>query len=544
MEIFEYKKLGIKGGFSLAEMLLVLMILSFLTIAMAPFVVKKVNKKTARAPHGRYECYIDETTGKTMQYLANENGAVTGPVEVAACTFSTPKKASFFIVQAIGAGAGGTFVPVAPTIETAEDTGKVSFSMDGGTGNYNLSTSCRATNSDGETTTTDQSCPDWVARAWQLNPPTTTVNFCSAGGKGGAGNCETYAGFGAQTACGGTGGSGICGTVSVEVPYNGSFTWNGSLATFPSGGSCTASTGGNGSQAPVPTPYNHDRGADGCPGSYGCGGTVTCQGVTPNSRSTGPSGGSGACGKYSANLCDNGTGMNGGSATFTASDIIYKKVGKKATNWYGNMGGNGEYISMFFPILNADMRISLGQGGAAGSSVGSPKGANGGNTTITFGESGQPLVANGGKGSTSGGSYSFWLGENLGPEGNIPTAKGVERASKRFAIASGFTTFIELDKNSKTPSVIQNTKAGVGGDGAYSVITNTTVVNAFYLGSSNTSSEQIATVPISDGGYVCKDSDGADRVDASGNKLHPTSYGDYGVCKGTNGKSGAVVIVW
>ena len=51
MEIFEYKKLGIKGGFSLAEMLLVLMILSFLTIAMAPFVVKKVNKKTARAPH-------------------------------------------------------------------------------------------------------------------------------------------------------------------------------------------------------------------------------------------------------------------------------------------------------------------------------------------------------------------------------------------------------------------------------------------------------------------------------------------------------------
>ena len=140
MEIFEYKKLGIKGGFSLAEMLLVLMILSFLTIAMAPFVVKKVNKKTARAPHGRYECYIDETTGKTMQYLANENGAVTGPVEVAACTFSTPKKASFFIVQAIGAGAGGTFVPVAPTIETAEDTGKVSFSMDGGTGNYNLST--------------------------------------------------------------------------------------------------------------------------------------------------------------------------------------------------------------------------------------------------------------------------------------------------------------------------------------------------------------------------------------------------------------------
>lgn len=531
MEIFEYKKLGIKGGFSLAEMLLVLMILSFLTIAMAPFVVKKVNKKTARAPHGRYECYIDETTGKTMQYLANENGAVTGPVEVAACTFSTPKKASFFIVQAIGAGAGGTFVPVAPTIETAEDTGKVSFSMDGGTGNYNLSTNCRATNSDGETTTTDQSCPDWVARAWQLNPPTTTVNFCSGGGRGGDGKCETLQYGGVITSCGGNGGYGVCGRAYVTVPYGGTFTWNGSQTTFPDGRTCTATTGGRGTDAPD---HYHS-------GNTGSNGTISGPGCSRTSY--GASGGSGGCGKYSANMCDNGTGSNGGAATFTASDIIYKKVGKKATNWYGNMGGNGEYISMFFPILNADMRISLGQGGAAGSSVGSPKGANGGNTTITFGEGGQPLVANGGKGSTSGGSYSFWLGENLGPEGNIPTAKGVERASKRFAIASGFTTFIELDKNSKTPSVIQNTKAGVGGDGAYSVITNTSVVNEFYLGSSNTSSEPIATTPIS-GGYVCKDSDGADRVDSSGNKIHPTSYGDYGVCKGTTGKSGAVVIVW
>mgnify|MGYP004650404825 CR=1 FL=1 len=531
MEIFEYKKLGIKGGFSLAEMLLVLMILSFLTIAMAPFVVKKVNKKTARAPHGRYECYIDETTGKTMQYLANENGAVTGPVEVAACTFSTPKKASFFIVQAIGAGAGGTFVPVAPTIETAADTGKVSFSMEGGTGSYNLSTNCTSTSSDGESTSTNQSCPGWVSRAWQQSAPTANIKFCSGGGAGGNGKCETLVSGGVKTSCGGNGGHGACGETSVAVPLNGTFTWNGTQTTFPDGRTCTATTGGRGTDAP-------DHRTSGISGSNG-----TISGAGCREAGYGASGGSGGCGKYSANMCDNGTGLNGGAATYTASDILYKKIGAKATNWYGYMGGNGEYISMFFPVLNADMRISLGQGGAAGSSIGSPKGANGGNTTITFGEGGQPLVATGGKGSTSGGSYTFWLGEDLGPEGNVPTAKGVERAGKRFAIASGFTTFIELDRNSKTPSVIQNTKAGVGGDGAYSVITNTSVVNEFYLGSSNTSSEPIATTPIS-GGYVCKDSDGADRVDSSGNKIHPTSYGDYGVCKGTTGKSGAVVIVW
>ena len=59
-----------KNAFSLAEMLLVLLILSFLIVSLAPIAYKKIPKKTDRLPHGRFECYYDGE--KLMQYTADE----------------------------------------------------------------------------------------------------------------------------------------------------------------------------------------------------------------------------------------------------------------------------------------------------------------------------------------------------------------------------------------------------------------------------------------------------------------------------------------
>lgn len=113
---------NIKDGFSVAEMLLVLLILSFLVLALPPIVHKKVEKRITRGEHGRYECWRDPDTNQLMEFYATErNGAdpkyldaAGKPVgeAVTACRFS-PKdqapNAAYFSFQAIGGGSGGAY---------------------------------------------------------------------------------------------------------------------------------------------------------------------------------------------------------------------------------------------------------------------------------------------------------------------------------------------------------------------------------------------------------------------------------------------------
>ena len=105
-------KLTSKFGFSLAETLLVLLIMSFLIVAIAPISYKQITKKVKRDHHGRFECYYD-SSGNLHQYKADE---ITGGEDKiisgddAVCTFEPPSSAAFYIVQAIGGGAGGTYV--------------------------------------------------------------------------------------------------------------------------------------------------------------------------------------------------------------------------------------------------------------------------------------------------------------------------------------------------------------------------------------------------------------------------------------------------
>ena len=129
-----------KKAFTTAEMLLVLLIVSFLILAIPPIIHKKFIKQTKRGMHGRYECWkrTNPDTGvvETFQYLANEkngiiighkgkasNGEVDGEiygerVDSGICRFNPSEVASdaqYFSLQAIGGGGGGTYPPYNPS---------------------------------------------------------------------------------------------------------------------------------------------------------------------------------------------------------------------------------------------------------------------------------------------------------------------------------------------------------------------------------------------------------------------------------------------
>jgi len=116
----------IKEAFSVAEMLLVLLILSFLVLALPPIVHKKVEKRVTRGEHGRYECWRDPNNNLLYEYYATEkNGIAPGYTEtgkqVTECTFSPKEQApnaAYFSFQVIGGGAGGTYPPYDPNDTT------------------------------------------------------------------------------------------------------------------------------------------------------------------------------------------------------------------------------------------------------------------------------------------------------------------------------------------------------------------------------------------------------------------------------------------
>ena len=140
---------GMHGAFSVAEMLVVLLILSFLILALPPIVHKKVAKRITRGEHGRYECWRDPNDNLLYEYYATEkNGPdekyidpATGDVhgeQVEACHFS-PKdmapNAAYFSFQAVGGGAGGSY-PIYDGSSTYQDDDYTESA------NVKLSTNC------------------------------------------------------------------------------------------------------------------------------------------------------------------------------------------------------------------------------------------------------------------------------------------------------------------------------------------------------------------------------------------------------------------
>ena len=121
-----------RSAFTVAEMLLVLLIVSFLIIAMPPLVHKKVAKKVMRGEHGRYECWMDKDEDgnwATYEYYATEkhgaaakyrgnilNGGHMGYKLKAneRCRFKPLEMAptaAYFVLSVTGGGGGGAYAP-------------------------------------------------------------------------------------------------------------------------------------------------------------------------------------------------------------------------------------------------------------------------------------------------------------------------------------------------------------------------------------------------------------------------------------------------
>lgn len=520
--------IGFLNAFSLAEMLLVLLILSFLSIGIAPFAVKKVAKKSGRAQHGRFECFWQGDT--LMQYTVYENGISNGPNPAPGnkCSFTTPEKAAFFIIQAIGGGGGGAYISREPEIFTASDNGhvemdplQISATSPSMSGSYNLDANCVKAGTSGKV-----ACDSWLRNVWTDYPPTITAVFCAAAGRGGSSTCETLENEGLVCASGGSGGNGGCANGHFVAVVDDTFSWNGT--TFGSTQvTCTVSRGQNGSKAPD----HRTPGANGADGTLTDDGNGSCVAVT--STSTGGAGGSGSyglAGNYSGVL-----GSSGGAASVAISNVSYQRLGKKITNEYGYKGESADFISMFFPVLDADMEIIVGKGGKGGQSISNYPGKKGEDTIIKFGDTAaEQIVASGGRGVSATGSSTFWV-ENL----HSPDARGSELAPPRFASGSTFISFIELDESSKMPSKIPYDDVGSAGNGAYSIIRDTAVTEKLSLNDAAPVDNVIEAGSNKSEAYNCiSDKNGAIYTTL------PASSSKYSVCPAQDGRPGAVVILW
>ena len=114
MSLYSIRK-NRKTAFSLAEMLVVMLILSIVVLSMIPLAAKRVKRETINPEHGAFECYYDDQ-GKLHQITRDAKGNIVKKddnVAGGSCIFSPKKGAMFFVVNAVGGGSPGTGVTAA-----------------------------------------------------------------------------------------------------------------------------------------------------------------------------------------------------------------------------------------------------------------------------------------------------------------------------------------------------------------------------------------------------------------------------------------------
>ena len=97
-----------KKGFSMVELMLLLLFVSLITAALTPVVTRKHYKMPRPTSHGAYLCY--DRGGGQLHEVRFSGKALTTTVfdrDVAQCNFEPPQKVSYFHVSAIGGGGGG-----------------------------------------------------------------------------------------------------------------------------------------------------------------------------------------------------------------------------------------------------------------------------------------------------------------------------------------------------------------------------------------------------------------------------------------------------
>lgn len=486
-------------GFTLIEIMIALLIATIFLAAATPLITRKHATPAGKAVHGQYECFwvTDGSGNEVLHERVFKNsskiydGVARGTGQT--CKFEPPKKVSYFLIQAVGAGGGG------------------------GAAGSALASSRETSIAEGSFPTLNKNDrPSWLSlEDFNAKAGNVTIKSCAGdGGKGGdtkywkkanplcTFNCSMVyidndgeqGGYG-QT-CTKTEAVGLI-TATTYSAKSGTKGANGANAVLSP--STAATAGSNGSACEIKI------GASTTTGAGGTGGRASTDTITyEGSRA------SGAASSCSV-MGTGGVGYDLSPETLSFSETLQTKF-----LTFGRGGEAGIFTTMFIPSLKKGIPITIGKGGRTGIEYTDPttpgKGGKGGDTT--FGEPGNILVqvlgGEGGLGYQNTGRFS------LSNQGTL-SQTGETGKTSTF---SGFTQMTGM--GSFTGMLSQALKYGTGGQGGGSWTTCTQAyINRIFNGYT------IQNVPI-----TCSDAIGVG------------SFNDIGEFVPRRGNSGAIVISW
>lgn len=399
--IINNKNKNKKSGFSLVEMMLLLMIASLITAGSMSVITKKHSRVPKKIVHGKYTCYYT-SEGKLFEERYVENSRIYKR-EVEKCVFEPPAKATYFYIQLVGGGgSGGDAGYRGNTRSTVNDSGsKTPFGW-----------------SESEVT----GSPFYMTVAeWRsiINGDTVYVStYAGDGGDGSpagknvkqsTGKCtcgssvtdgvtsETCSGMSTETlSCswaaelkdeivwGGDGGDGpYCSTASVAVDFGLSETHS-----YGSSGSSYGSTyyanenrdGGDGSSGSASISQNGTVVAS-CTAYGGTGGThATQDGPWENGFNYGATAGTDGDDGY----CSGGSCSSSGTSGYHGPSYSWSHEYQTKYLTAGEGGGAGEYIAMFVRSFRTNkIDLKPGKGGAAPALGSGDNGNDGEETSIS-----------------------------------------------------------------------------------------------------------------------------------------------------------------
>lgn len=96
-----------KRGFSLVELMILLVVSGLVIAALVPVVTKKHFRLPSQTMHGAYMCYYKGNGLHETKWSGKSQQSVIFDRDTDNCVFDPPKKAAYFQVSAIGGGGGG-----------------------------------------------------------------------------------------------------------------------------------------------------------------------------------------------------------------------------------------------------------------------------------------------------------------------------------------------------------------------------------------------------------------------------------------------------
>ena len=527
-------------GFSLAEILITLVILGFVGALGVPMIgQQKLKKPNIFAKHGLFECYYD-ADGQLKQHFVNNTDHKRDEYKIAegdSCIFSVPPNINFFTLQVIGAGGvGGSTDARYNSIVFKDEEGK----------NRLESGSVSVDNDFQESLA---KAPNWVKvywdQQWARGAKRPTYTISAAGGKGGDGGCKVdrlqYLPNGQRChdenqtppdnpAClicdgypGGKGGSGGKYTITLPIYSSYVISRTDTSISFGNGMSASVTAGTNGTNATNEEPFLWgNNGSDG-------GGTVS-ESLKPyaiKGTNPGGTGGDGGCcykDTPDPRSCPGGSG--GTSKSSVSMTVSYEGEIPGVETYYGKAGEAGKSIMKVYekmPVSSLKLTPAKSQ-------------VDGADTTIYYQKKDEEGYKRLLKISASANGELIkkdLIKIQVDKNADFPFPN--KRYPHEFAPKNPAIEVAKTDFNSKVAELMKNdaTRPGRSGAGSYPIIGKVDhplrlILNKITFVSSN---------------LIDYSNDAATFECPYGAEKAMNSYGKY-YCKETIGNPGAIVISW